>query len=52
MGHVSCDHSCFLRHEKCQILGGAQLMEHVGFNGVTYGTMFMKTIAFHVGEKG
>ena len=30
----------------------AQLMEHVGFNSVTYGTMFMKTIAFHVGEKG
>tara|TARA_B100000745_G_C20125227_1_gene385387 strand:- start:279 stop:1013 length:735 start_codon:yes stop_codon:yes gene_type:complete len=30
----------------------AQLMEHVGFDHITYGTMFMKTIAFHVGEKG
>ena len=30
----------------------AKLMEQVGFNNVNYGTMFMKTIAFHVGEKG
>ena len=30
----------------------AKLMERVGFNNVNYGTMFMKTIAFHVGEKG
>ena len=29
----------------------ATLMEEVGFNEITYGTMFMKTIAFHVGGK-